>query len=217
MCGMATWRGWRGAACWWFCFGLSRWFGCCGRALRLDQEVLADVAAADRSGRQQYAEQLVAWARELTARPRPLLPAALGLWEGPSQLRRRVAVLLDERLNIARRCPRAWAVSVTVLLVALAAALSIATVEPKSVARAAANDANSQPEVQHTVTAGAVSDVFVAGNPATPWDYKPNVMAISVEDEAGKPLEGVEAIVYRLSRATGEHAVVKRAPDQFAG
>ena len=75
------------------------------RSMRLDQESLADAAAAEISNRREYAEQLVAWARDMSSRSRPMLPAAMGLWEGPSQLQRRVALLLDERrklLPIAR-------------------------------------------------------------------------------------------------------------------
>ncbi|MEN0110854.1 MAG: M56 family metallopeptidase, partial [Planctomycetota bacterium] len=58
------------------------------RRVRLDQEALADAAAADLSSREAYAEQLVDWARQL-AGYRPPLAGAAGLWEGPSQLRRR--------------------------------------------------------------------------------------------------------------------------------
>ena len=48
--------------------------------------------------------------------------------------------------------------------------------------------------------------VFVAGNPATPWDYKPNELTLAVQDEAGKPLEVFEHGVSRvgtLGRARG--------------
>src|SRR3954453_10398534 len=57
------------------------------RRLRLDQEALADAAAAEVTSRQTYAEQLVAWAREVSGRPSLHLSSAVGLWEGPSQLR----------------------------------------------------------------------------------------------------------------------------------
>ena len=66
------------------------------RQMRLDQEMLADAAAAERTGRRQYAEQLVAWSRDVSVRPRPLLPASVGLWEGASQLRMRVAVFFRD-------------------------------------------------------------------------------------------------------------------------
>jgi beta-lactamase regulating signal transducer with metallopeptidase domain len=113
------------------------------RSLRLDQEALADAAAADHVGRQQYAEQLVAWAREVATRPRPLLPAAMGLWEGPSQLRRRIVMLLDERFTIVDCCPNVWKLTTTAIVVTLATILSTATLEPSAVGEAVERDAAS--------------------------------------------------------------------------
>ena len=181
------------------------------RSLRLDQEALADAAAAEHSDRRQYAEQLVAWAHGVSARPRLVLPAAMGLWEGPSQLRRRVALLLDERLTMLRQCPRVWQLSAIALVVALAALLSVATLEPMNIAKAEQSDTATAAETQHTVSGTGTTVTFVEGNPPTPWAYKPNVLAYDVQDDAGKPIEGVEAIVYRWSTRTGERKLVKRA------
>lgn len=97
------------------------------RRMRLDQEALADAAAADATGRQQYAAELVAWARAAIRRPRMPAAAAVGLWEGPSQLRHRIALLLDERFTVLRSCSRGWRVACSVLLVGAAVALSLVT------------------------------------------------------------------------------------------
>ena len=70
---------------------------------------------------------------------------------------------------------------------------------------------------QHTVSGGGTTATFVAGNPATPWDFKPNVLALAVQDEAGKPLEGVEAIVYRVAPQSGERVLVKRSTTDAEG
>ncbi len=105
------------------------------RKLRLDQELLADAAAADTKGRQQYAAELVAWARSATRRPRMPAAAAVGLWEGPSQLRRRVALLLDERFTMLRKCSRKWQLTSSFSLVAAAAMLSLITVQPRTAAQ----------------------------------------------------------------------------------
>src|SRR4051812_22009752 len=78
------------------------------RRLRLDQEALADAAAAEVAGRQAYAEQLVAWAREASRRPVMQLSSAVGLWEGPSQLRQRITILLNEQLTVLRESTRPW-------------------------------------------------------------------------------------------------------------
>jgi len=77
------------------------------RQIRLDQEVLADAAAAS-SDRTLYAEILLDWARTMAVRPAGSYAAALGLWERPSQLRRRIALLLDEKRAIEQRSPHRW-------------------------------------------------------------------------------------------------------------
>jgi beta-lactamase regulating signal transducer with metallopeptidase domain len=100
------------------------------RRLRLDQETLADAAAAEFTTRQQYAEQLVAWARDVRSRPAMHLSSAVGLWEGPSQLRQRIAILLDERLTVLRNCSRRWRIASVALCGMAAAVLSLVTLRP---------------------------------------------------------------------------------------
>ncbi len=200
------------------------------RRMRLDQESLADAAAAELTSRVTYAEQLVAWARAVPRRSRPKLASAVGLWESASQLRRRVAVLLDERFLVLRECSRRtrWVSFGLVGLVALA--LSIFTLQPvRSVAAGESNDANEsgalhangQPadshQTVHSVVSGGTFTVTVAGNPATPWDYKPNLLGIRVEDVAGKPLEEIAVTVYRASPRSGEHELVKQATTNDRG
>ena len=100
------------------------------RTIRLDQETLADAAAAEHAGRVPYAEQLLTWARSAAAAGRPpRIAAAVGLWESPSQLKRRLAILLDQQLNILRECSRRWKLATGLLCVASAVLLSLVTVE----------------------------------------------------------------------------------------
>lgn len=98
------------------------------RALRLDQETLADAAAAEVAGRVSYAEQLLGWARTATA-PAPRMAGAVGLWEGPSQLKRRIATLLDEKLTVLRQCSRRWRVGAACTTLVVAALLSLVTLQ----------------------------------------------------------------------------------------
>lgn len=100
------------------------------RRMRLDQESLADAAAAEVSSREQYAEQLVNWARNLGSRPTMRIASAIGLWEGPSQLRQRIALLLDDRFIILRHFSRKLQLVVIFLCALTAAALSLVTLEP---------------------------------------------------------------------------------------
>lgn len=102
------------------------------RNVRLDQETLADAAAADVTDRTDYAERLVAWARVATEMRPPRLASSVGLWENPSQLKRRIAILLDEKLNVLRSCSLRWKFSSALLLVVLAGGLSLVTLQPDS-------------------------------------------------------------------------------------
>jgi beta-lactamase regulating signal transducer with metallopeptidase domain len=69
------------------------------RSIRLDQELLADAAAAGDEPAE-YAEALLVLAR--TAQPaRHGLPA-LSMWEHPSTLSRRVAMILDPKSRVTR-------------------------------------------------------------------------------------------------------------------
>lgn len=100
------------------------------RRMRLDQEALADAAAAEFTSRERYAEQLVAWARDVAARPAVRLSSAVGLWEGPSQLRQRIALLIDERFTVLRNCPRRWQLAAVAACALIAVGLSLVTFEP---------------------------------------------------------------------------------------
>jgi beta-lactamase regulating signal transducer with metallopeptidase domain len=104
------------------------WFA--RRRMRLDQESLADVAAADITGRHQYAEQLVNWARNLHHRPALRAATAVGLWESPSQLRRRVALLLDDRFVIIRHFSHKLQFAAISLCAVIAVVLSLITLQP---------------------------------------------------------------------------------------
>ena len=77
------------------------------RAIRGDQELLADAAAAG-DNRPAYAEELLRLVRK-TAYPSPIAASvAVGIWESSSQLSRRIAMLLDENFRVEPRTPRRW-------------------------------------------------------------------------------------------------------------
>jgi tetratricopeptide (TPR) repeat protein len=99
------------------------------RAIRGDQELLADAAAAG-DNRQAYAEELLRLARK-TADPSPIAAsAAVGIWEGSSQLSRRIAMLLDETFRVEPAGSRPWRYRATAALLLLGAALSLLTLRP---------------------------------------------------------------------------------------
>ena len=120
------------------------------RAIRGDQELLADAAAAG-DNRPAYAEELLRLVRQ-TASPSPLsASAAVGIWEGSSQLSRRITMLLDETFHVEPRGSRSWRYRTLAVLVLLGAAVSLVTLRPARSAAApppappAAAQADKQP------------------------------------------------------------------------
>ena len=102
------------------------------RRTREDQELLADAAAAD--GRGDYAEALLAWARQTPDRLRLAAAGSLALWERPSQLKRRILMLLDRDFRLEPTCPRRWGLSVRGAMALSVLALSVLTFRPAAVA-----------------------------------------------------------------------------------
>ncbi|MEX2171013.1 MAG: M56 family metallopeptidase [Pirellulales bacterium] len=146
------------------------------RRLRLDQETLADAAAAEVSTRHQYAEQLVDWAKRFATNRPPALAAAVGLWESPSQLRHRIAVLLDERLTIWRECSRKWRLASLAVCAAVAVGLSLVTLEPGTPSQASA--AEDTPS----------ADKEIKENAAKPAPVPMETLRVRVVDESGNPI-----------------------------
>ncbi len=98
---------------------------------RDDQELLADAAAAD--GRVDYAETLLSWARGAPDRPRRAVAGSLALWERPSQLKRRIVMLLDRDFRVEPTCPRRWGLGVRAGTALAVLALSFTTFRPSVV------------------------------------------------------------------------------------
>jgi len=100
------------------------------------REALADAAAAGPADRTQYAELLVAAARTLSDAPRR--GPALAILERPSQLGRRVKLLLDPRGAIELRSSRRWrwlgaaAAAAVVLAASLVQVMPVAVGQGKS-------------------------------------------------------------------------------------
>lgn len=200
------------------------------RRVRLDQETLADAAAAALSDRVGYAERLIGWARALT--PQPRLAGAAGLWESPSQLSKRIALLLDDGFTVVRRSGVRWRAACGVACLALAGVGSLVTLGPAKESSstsqldrvepsAAAQDeittdaANRKAGAEAT---GEVQDVFVPITSAFPLfkSGEPNVVSGVCLDAAGKPLAGVEVLLlHRKSRVAPIDQVgrVRTGPD----
>jgi len=97
------------------------------RRTRDDQEALADAAAAGCTTRERYAEQLLAWAREISAEVRRPMSSTVGIWERPSRLSRRIARLLDKQRPTDMSCNHRVKLSTMATLAALVLLLSVLT------------------------------------------------------------------------------------------
>ena len=216
------------------------------RTLRVDQEVLADAAAAELTSRVDYAEQLVAWAKQNStcssdsgrSQLRRVFAAtthAMGLWENTGELRRRIATLLDERLTLLRAASRRWQWTCGLAGLTTAVALSFVTTEPASHAapaassrQVAATDAQPRDGGAPAVASNANEKPASAGT--TDADARirqflretkpePNVLAGVCIDEAGKPLAGVEASLYLyvMDLGTSDAKQTRRLATQTTG
>ncbi|WP_425397875.1 carboxypeptidase regulatory-like domain-containing protein [Aeoliella sp.] len=155
------------------------------RRVRLDQETLADAAAAALTSRTSYAAQLVGWARQLDSVRPPSLAGAVGLWETKSQLRKRITVLLDERLTILRDCSRKWKLAALVLCSAVALGLSLMTVEPgkANAEETVPSDSSAEGLAQSSLPEWGVSGTAVE------W---PNQLTGRIVDEQENPIPNVQ-------------------------
>jgi beta-lactamase regulating signal transducer with metallopeptidase domain/protocatechuate 3,4-dioxygenase beta subunit len=123
--------------------------------MRLEQESLADAAAAELTSRQQYAEQLVDWARRVPARSTLHLSAAVGLWERPSQLRQRISLLVAEHFTVLRECSPQWRLASVLACTFTALGLSFVTLQPP---QSHAQDTESEQAVTHATEIASSND-----------------------------------------------------------
>lgn len=97
------------------------WFWALRRHVRLAQEYIADAAATRVLSAVDYAQVLVDWSARCQRRPSPAMARANGVFQSPSDLSRRVAMLLrDESGEVERFCPRWWTMGAASLFLGVA-------------------------------------------------------------------------------------------------
>lgn len=165
------------------------------RRMRLDQEALADAAAAELTSRHDYAEKLVALAHQVSARPAMRLSTAVGLWEGPSQLRLRVALLMDEHFTVLRQCSSRWRFSAALFAIVATLGLSVITLDGQSRAESK-NDANADSALKNDPprAVDAAGKIEASASDSKNTKTPPKVAFVSlrvrVETVDGKPVDG---------------------------
>ena len=183
------------------------------RGLRLDQEALADAAAADVAGRVDYAEQLLGWARQETyGRTAPRLAGAVGLWEAPSQLKRRIALLLNEKFAVMRTCSRRWRGACFAVIAMATVGLSLMTLQPATRAAdetAKESEAPTAIETQHSSPGRGTFTAVKVGTDKDAPSYKKNGLKLTIIDEAEAPVADVEVQLYRTWHQKGTHELAK--------
>jgi beta-lactamase regulating signal transducer with metallopeptidase domain len=108
------------------------------KMIRDSQEAVADaVAAAGRS--HEYAGDLIGWMRHVTAPRAMQAMPAVGIWEKPSELTRRIMTLLDEKFTVQATVSFRWRAGAAVVVGILALGLSLLTVRPVAAVEAAQN------------------------------------------------------------------------------
>jgi protocatechuate 3,4-dioxygenase beta subunit len=122
--------------------------------IREDQEALADAAAAQTEGAIDYAATLLHWVR-LTRRRRGAAAAALALWGRPSELKRRITMLLHPQFPVETRCPGRWRLGAWGAMGLGVLALSVLSVRP--LPTASAEEPAVKPAPKRTATPPAKS------------------------------------------------------------
>ncbi|OJW26733.1 MAG: hypothetical protein BGO49_18330 [Planctomycetales bacterium 71-10] len=102
--------------------------------IRADQEAVADASAAAVAGRLGYAEALLAWSKSAPESPWIAAGGSVALFERPSQIKRRIAMLLDTEIQVESACPARWRLASRGVVAAVALAASLLTLRPPAVA-----------------------------------------------------------------------------------
>ncbi|MGI8980727.1 MAG: M56 family metallopeptidase [Pirellulaceae bacterium] len=119
------------------------------RQVRIDQELLADAAAAGEAP-VEYAQALLSWAKAENTLAAPGFGiAALSLWEHPSSLSRRVEMLLNPEPSASAGVSRLWKWLAPLSLLSAVIGLSLVTLRPAAVAQDdTLTDVDAQPRPQ---------------------------------------------------------------------
>ena len=166
------------------------------RRVLADQELLADAAAANQCGRHRYAETLVAWARQQPRRgTKPIW--GLSIWERPSQLSKRIAVIIDENTNLRVACSRGWRLVNACVVARLVVGLSLLTLSPASPVQAEV--ANTPP-----VTAPPTSP---QAKPAPQPVALTTVIRGRCVDSKDQSISSAHVMVFRQSQSVPDKAV----------
>lgn len=161
--------------------------------IRSSQEAVADAVAAESRGCD-YADGLIGWMRQVTSQKRMLAVPSVGIWERPSELSRRITLLISDKFTVQTNVSPRWRMAAAILTGVLALGLSALSVRPVS-----AGD---------TSQGSQTTALSVTNSPAT------NVLAESftgrvVDKVSHEPVPGAIVHVRREISSSTEYRVVE--------
>jgi beta-lactamase regulating signal transducer with metallopeptidase domain len=153
------------------------------RRIRDDQETLADAEAAG-ADRPAYAEELLRWARRAVQSPAARFAAVPGICESPSQLSRRIAMLLDDRLVVETRCSDRWRYRSLAVAAGVVLVVSLFTFRPAISSQVSAEEKGG-------------STQSARPNPAAEKAQALTYVGTVTEKGTGKPIAGATVVIRR--------------------
>lgn len=165
------------------------------REIERDQEFLADTAAAERYGREEYAANLLSMSRELS-KQRIRWIGALGIGESSSPLSGRIEMLLNEKMRLSRKC--GWGVRQSISLTTVLTVMGLSCLTLGSVGESkqgsdaavgarstAISDAESS-DIEKLEEKGGLPEGFPGVSIEVPEKFTLRVLCVN---EGGKPIE----------------------------
>ncbi len=148
------------------------------RQIRADQELLADIAAAGEKP-VEYAEALLAWAKQSGPRPSAAL-AALAMWENPPTVSRRIQMILNPKAPVAVQASGWWRWLLAMCLVSIACGLSLLSIRSAPAVAQETAPAPGQEAVQTHVQESPSLSFFFGQTNGTPQAAQIEQVELSV-------------------------------------
>lgn len=177
------------------------------RTIRSSQESVADAVAADGRGGD-YAARLLEWMRQIAGHERVRAAAAVGIWERPSELSRRIAMLVDETFQVRTHAMPRWRFGVLGLIGLLTAGLSLVTLRPLPPASAApTSEEKAQP-------AAPMASVEKQAPPQAPAAKTPEGLSYTggvIDKLTRRPIQGATVRVRRRIASSTEDRLLEES------
>ena len=184
------------------------------RAIRGDQELLADAVAAG-DNPHDYAEELVRLVRMTGADSPRSVSAAVGIWEGRSSFSRRIAMLLDETFRVSPTGSHRWRLKALAAMTVVGLICSLVTLQPaRSTGEASADDE----KVEKSEEPAPPSKKMAEKGPSAESKAEQTVhVAGTCVDSSKRPIAGAEVFLYETTLGGASLSLVEQKRSDAAG